>query len=88
MSLVTGIRAPLHPFFISMKYTTELQIYSCVQTPSYDESRYRNKGNIASLLSVDELHYKLQKNIGDMDGLFVTFHVTPKYIYIFIYIYV
>jgi len=40
--------------------------------------RYRNKGNIASLLSIDELHYKLQKNIGDMDGLFVTLQAAEQ----------
>jgi hypothetical protein len=37
--------------------------------------RYRNQGNIASLLNIDMLHNKLKSAIGDMDGLYVTLQV-------------
>jgi len=35
--------------------------------------RYRNKGNIAALLNIDTLHWKLSRAIGDLEGLQVAF---------------
>jgi hypothetical protein len=40
--------------------------------------RYRNKGNIASLLNIDQLHARLKHAIADMDGLIVTFQAAQE----------
>ena len=33
--------------------------------------RYRNNGNIASLLNINTLHAKIKLAVGDLDGLYV-----------------